>query len=266
MYKTMKTIYRLLLSLTILVFVTSCEDAADVFTFNSGTINHFTSSSGSLGAKSSADTYSIEIGTTTSAAATVQLGVDNSSTAIEGIHFEAFPASVSIGQGEFVTSLTIVPIVEGITPGEPVTLVVDITNSTIETGMPQSFTLSLDRICDPYPGDWSVVMHDSYGDGWQTNDGNGGDGIQVTLDDGTVLEVGLCNPYVEVAYECTPNDGFEGTGTITIPVGTKGASWYFPGDQYGEISFEIYGPEGSLIYTSPLASDAGILPVVLCAP
>lgn len=261
----MKTINKIILSFTFLVFVISCEDVNNVFTFDGEAISHFTSSSGSLGAKSSADTYTIEIGTTTSAAATVQIGISSSSTAVEGVHFEAIPASVSIGQGEYVSSITIVPIVEGITPGEPVSLVVEILNSTAE-GLPQSFTLSLDRICNPLPGDWTVEMHDSYGDGWQTNDGNGGDGIQVTLNDGTVLEVGLCNPYVATAYECTPNDGFNGTGTITIPVGTEKASWYFPGDRWGEISFEIYGPDGSLVYSSPLGAGAGELPVVLCAP
>jgi hypothetical protein len=123
-------------------------------------------------------------------------------------------------------------------------------------------------LCPPYPGDWSVVMHDSYGDGWQTNDGSGGDGIQVTLDDGTVLEVGLCNPYVASGFDCTPTNaaGTDGTGTVTIPTGTITASWNFPGDQYGEISFEIYGPDGTQVYVSPQGAAGGILPIVLCAP
>lgn len=124
-------------------------------------------------------------------------------------------------------------------------------------------------LCAPYPGDWEVVMHDSYGDGWQTNDGLGGDGIEVTLDDGTVLEVGLCNPYVASPYTCTPDVNFSnGTATVTIPAGTQEASWYFPGDQYGEISFEIYGPDGSLVFESggPGDQNAGILSIILCAP
>ncbi|MEQ8924452.1 MAG: hypothetical protein RLO81_01500, partial [Fulvivirga sp.] len=73
----------------------------------------------------------------------------------------------------------------------------------------------------PEPGDYLVTMHDSFGDGWQTTTGGGGPGIQVTLDDGTVLEVTLA-------------DGFEGEDTITIPNGTISASWFFPGDFYGE--------------------------------
>ena len=261
----MKAIYKIMLSLAFLVFITSCEDLDDKLAYSGDTVSHFTSEAGIHAAKNNSETFSIEVGTTTPAAATVQLAANSNSTAIEGVHYEAIPSSVSIGQGEFVTSFTVVPLVEGITPGEPVILVVDITNTAVETGLPQSFVLSLDRICDPYPGDWSVVMHDTWGDGWQTNDGNGGDGIQVTLDDGTVLEVGLCNPYVEVAYDCTLEYS-EGTGIISIPAGTTKASWFFPGDAYGEISFEVYGPDGSLVYTSPLASPAGDLPIVLCAP
>ena len=111
--------------------------------------------------------------------------------------------------------------------------------------------------CAPYPGVWTVAMHDSYGDGWQTNDANGGDGIQVTLDGNSdkVLEVGL-------------DDGYEGSGTITIPEGTIEASWNFPGDYYGEISFEIFGPDGSQVFASGDYGDqgAGILPIILCAP
>ncbi|MDG1572093.1 hypothetical protein OZ410_07180 [Robiginitalea sp. M366] len=105
----------------------------------------------------------------------------------------------------------------------------------------------------PTPGVWTINMTDSYGDGWQTTTGGGGDGITVTLDDGTVLEVGMCSPYGSAAgtflgsADCTANDGFSGTGTITIPVGTQTADWYFPGDFYGEIGFEIITPNGNVV-------------------
>lgn len=262
----MKNIHKILGVLVLSIFAFSCEEQLVVF--EGATVTHFTSSAASLGAKTSADTYSIEIGTTTPAAATVQVAVSAKSTAIEGVNFEAFPASVSIGQGEFVTSLTIVPLPENMEVGETVILVIDITNSTVgedSKSLNQSFTLAITRICPPYPGVWEVVMYDSYGDGWQTNDGNGGDGIQVTLADGTVLEVGLCNPYVESAFDCVP-EYVQGTGTITIPEGTETASWYFPGDYWGEISFEIYGPDGTKVWTSPQGAGAGTLGIVHCAP
>lgn len=104
----------------------------------------------------------------------------------------------------------------------------------------------------PTAGVWTINMVDTYGDGWQTNTGGGGDGITVTLNDGTVLEVGLCSPYASAAgtflgsTECVPNTGSAGTGTITIPPGTETADWYFPGDEYGEIDFEIVTPNGNI--------------------
>ncbi|MFK5891496.1 MAG: hypothetical protein QM486_12275 [Flavobacteriaceae bacterium] len=123
-------------------------------------------------------------------------------------------------------------------------------------------------LCSPEPGDYRVVMHDSYGDGWQTNGGNGGNGIQVTID-GAVTEVGLCTPYGDGSWldigDCTPNNGYDGETVVNIPVGTVQATWNFPGDQYGEISFEVYGPHGTLLLAVGLGEGSpGLLPITLC--
>jgi hypothetical protein len=119
--------------------------------------------------------------------------------------------------------------------------------------------------CRPASGAYRVAMHDSYGDGWQTNDGSGGDGLQVTLGDGTVLEVGMCSPYLASNFTCAPGD-FDAEDFITIPVGTESADWFFPGDSYGEISFEIYSPTGDLLFASggPGDQGAGLLPIINC--
>lgn len=120
-------------------------------------------------------------------------------------------------------------------------------------------------LCSPEPGVYTVVMHDSYGDGWQTNGGNGGNGIQVTID-GVVTEVGMCSPYEASPYACTPNDGYEATTTVTIPVGAEQATWNFPGDIYGEIAFEIYGPSNQLLLAVGFGEGSpGLLAVTLCA-
>lgn len=135
-------------------------------------------------------------------------------------------------------------------------------------------------LCSPQPGTYRVDMHDSYGDGWQTNAGNGGSGITITVTDEndveTVLEVGMCSPYggdnvgtFAGGSDCsgTPaSSGFNNaSATVEIPVGTKSAVWNFPGDRYGEISFEIYGPAGQeLLKVEQGQGVAGLLPVTLC--
>lgn len=118
-------------------------------------------------------------------------------------------------------------------------------------------------LCAPMAGDYRVAMHDSYGDGWQTDaDDNG---IQVTLGDGTVLEVGMCSAYNVTSF-CVPGD-YEAEDIVTIPVGQESAEWWFPGDVYGEISFEVYAPTGELLFASggPGETGGGSLPVVKCA-
>gem|GEM_PF-7095037 len=253
MIKIIKNTFLLMLSL---VLITACDEENGRKIFNEPAILHFTSNSAILGAKTSANTYSIEVATTSADAATIQLSVASTSTAIEGVHFEALPSTVSIGQGEFVTTFTIVPLPDNMDVGETVNIVIDIANPAEKSqGQELSFDLTVTRICPPYPGDWIVTMYDTWGDGWQTdtNATSTSRGLEVTLDDDIVLSTIL-------------ESGFEGTGTITIPEGTDNATWYFPGDFYGEISFEITGPDGSLVYTSPLGAGAGILPIVLCAP
>ena len=128
--------------------------------------------------------------------------------------------------------------------------------------------------CSPQAGDYSVEMFDSYGDGWQTDSGSGGSGIAVDID-GTIVEVGLCSPYGSAAGTflesgagtgCTENNGYEGTGTVNIPVGTSSATWSFPGDAYGEISFSVFGPGGEELYVGAQgATGPGLLPITLCA-
>ena len=129
--------------------------------------------------------------------------------------------------------------------------------------------------CTPLPGDYLVEMFDTYGDGWQTNDGNGGDGITVDLNQGeTIIEVGLCSPYGAAAGTflesgagtgCTENDGYEGEAIVTIPEGTESYTWNFPGDQYGEISFNVYDPNDDLVYAGGIGETGpGLLPILVC--
>jgi len=128
-----------------------------------------------------------------------------------------------------------------------------------------TYFLAYPVTCAPQPGVYRIDMHDIFDDGWQTNDGNGGNGLQLILDGEIVAEVGLCNPYVDSPFECV-GDYSNGTATVTIPEGTEVAVWQFPGDQYDEISFEIYGPNDELLLESGVGESAGgPLTVILCA-
>ena len=117
----------------------------------------------------------------------------------------------------------------------------------------------------PTPGTWTIDMQDSFGDGWQTSDTTAGDPVTVTLDDGTVFEYGMCSPYGPSSYACTPGVDSAST-TIEIPVGTTTAEWYFPGDAYGEISMQIYTPNGNLVGSVTAGTTAGPITIDFCKP
>lgn len=125
--------------------------------------------------------------------------------------------------------------------------------------------IEVEVVCNPQSGDYLVLMHDSYGDGWQTTNGDGGSGLTVDID-GTIVEIGMCNPYISSNFDCIQGDFYDAQTTVTIPTGTISASWNFPGDYWGEISFEIYAPDGSLAFASGAPGDTGKgqLPIVVC--
>lgn len=134
-----------------------------------------------------------------------------------------------------------------------------------------AMTFSILIACPPSPaGIYRIDMHDTFADGWQTDNPDGGSGIQITVDD-EIIEFGMCSPYTgsntgsfldESRGLCTPGDGIDATTTIEIPAGAELVLWEFPGDQYGEISFEIYDPNGVLIGEYGTDTPAGVL--VLC--
>ncbi|MEP2936847.1 MAG: hypothetical protein ABJM06_00535 [Gilvibacter sp.] len=136
------------------------------------------------------------------------------------------------------------------------------------------FAYSALILCSPQPGEYRVEMHDSYGDGWQTDGGNGGSGITVDVD-GVIQEVGMCSPYEASDYDCTPwpdgtsdptSEYTDATAYVTIPEGASSAIWFFPGDTYGEISFEVYGPGDEELFVGLQGETGpGLLPITLCA-
>ena len=119
--------------------------------------------------------------------------------------------------------------------------------------------------CSPAPGDYVVEMQDSYGDGWQSPGG-----IEVNID-GTIVYVTLCNAWGDLYDGCLNDTGsltnnYGGTTSVTIPAGTESATWTYMGDSYpSEVTFQIYGPDGSMVYDSGSDPSPGLLPFAVCA-
>jgi hypothetical protein len=114
----------------------------------------------------------------------------------------------------------------------------------------------------PFTGVYTIDMQDSYGDGWQTSTTAGGPGLTFIID-GVETQVGLCSPYETPSYVCFPDDS-AGTQTVTVPSDAQSLEVIFPGDAYGEISFQIYAPSGNLIADVSAGAGAGPVGLNLC--
>jgi hypothetical protein len=113
-------------------------------------------------------------------------------------------------------------------------------------------------VCSPKPGGYTVDMQDSYGDGWQ------GDGIKITLTDAAGVDTVV---YADMLSFSTPPFNYnEDTVVINVPEGTDLAIWDYTGDSYpGEVSFQVYAPDGTLLLS--IGQDEGtpgLIPVTNC--
>ena len=117
----------------------------------------------------------------------------------------------------------------------------------------------------PTAGTWIVEMQDSYGDGWQpVTSSGGGPGLIITLSDGTVYEIGLCTPYEDPGYDCTPGLS-SGTATFEVPDGlSEAATFDYQGDFWGEMSFQIITPNGNVVADIPAGTEAGPIAIDFC--
>lgn len=183
------------------------------------------------------------------------------------ITFDILPTAVAtlIADGDVIFNIEIT----GASGGVPVGL--------SDGSAPIVHTVNLLCGGEPPIGTYVIDMHDSYGDGWQTDDASGGAGITVVTTnlagEENVIEFGMCSPYGAAAgsflggADCTGPASltfFDATTTIDIAPDVIAAVWNFPGDNWGEISFEIYKPDGSLLYAGVQGMDAGELPVSYC--
>lgn len=252
-----------------LVF-SSCEEEQIVYDPVSGqTVASFSTTSVNMGVPSEGTSVDIEVTASTQSdiERTITVEVDPASTASPD---QYTISTTSIPAGEFSGVVTVQGNFDAL-PEEGTTQLVlnitDVSNSNDITFGDQTLSISLFRECPsaPTPGVWTIYMEDSYGDGWQTTTANGGPGITVTLSDGTVFEVGLCTPYEANGYDCT-GELSSGSTTIEIPEGIESADWYFPGDNWGEISYTIVAPNGNTVASAATGEGvAGPIEIDFCA-
>jgi len=120
--------------------------------------------------------------------------------------------------------------------------------------------------CPPRPGEYTIEMTDAFGDGWQSTNADDGPGIQLFIEGELFREFGICTSYTDTQDEWCVGIGSSATDTFTIPEGVVNATWIFPGDFWGEMGFEIIGPQGQSVFSSAAGSlAAGEFFVVLCA-
>lgn len=195
---------------------------------------------------------------------TVNLEIDPSTT-MQSSMYNLSSTSVTIAAGTTTGSISLTTNSILLPIDETLKLVInlDAGANTATAGTTLVYEFFRPAPCKPVPGVYRVEMHDDYGDGWQTDNGDGGSGITVDVD-GVIQEIGMCSPYLASSFTCSEGST-DATGYITIPEGAVSAKWFFPGDWWGEISFEIYDPSGALVLkVNTGEGTAGELPVRVC--
>ena len=97
----------------------------------------------------------------------------------------------------------------------------------------------------PIPGTYRIDLQDSYGDGWN------GASIVVTIDG--------------VAESYTLDSGSSGSFSISVPEDTEELSFVFnSGDWDGEVTFQIYAPNGEIASEQGPSPGVGEIPLSIC--
>ncbi|MFN4761694.1 hypothetical protein ACKGJN_01105 [Gillisia sp. Q332] len=197
----------------------------------------------------------------------ITVGLSLASTSdITSEMFELGTTSLVIPAGETSASTTLTIFSDMLPVDETSSLVlnIDAGANTATAGEVLTYNVFRTPPCIPTPGEYRIVMIDSYGDGWQTTSANGGAGITLEVDGVQIAEVGLCSPYEATFPTCTAELA-SGETTVTIPEGSQFAKWTFPGDNWGEIEYEIYDPNGVLVASANAGEGvAGTIDVQAC--
>ena len=193
-------------------------------------------------------------------APTAPTATDNCSGTVTGTTTTSFPVTT---QGTTVVTWTFND-GNGNTSTQTQNIVIDDTTAPVFTTAPADVTVECDESSDPsstevistqqiLPGNYTVIMTDSFGDGWQSFMGTG---IDVLIDG--------VNTY---NFTCS---GFTTTETVNIPSSVSSVEWRLYADTYdGERGFTIMDPNDTIIYNyegGGASSAPSITPLTFSMP
>jgi hypothetical protein len=121
----MKTLYKLIMSLTLLVFIASCEELDDKLAFSGETSAVFNESTSSAlflftnaGQEEALDIPVSILGSAAGSDVTITFEADASSTAIEGVDYRLASTSVTIPAGSYTANISVTVLLDGF-DGDP---------------------------------------------------------------------------------------------------------------------------------------------------
>lgn len=109
-----------------------------------------------------------------------------------------------------------------------------------------SWILECGQVINQPAQDYTIVMNDSYGDGWN------GAAVEVVVDGSVLTSVSI-------------DDGAAGTEVVTVPAGAGSLEFrYVSGDWDSEVTFTITTAKGNTIVSAGPSPGAGTLTLNLC--
>ena len=248
----MKNIYRNLIVMVLcLPLFIACEEEDALVLDSDEAIPHFTEESFNLIASPGDEGYDLTVGFTNGNATTVELVILESSTAIEGVHFESFSKSVSIAAGEYTGSVRIVPIVSNL--DEAYVLDIGIANSPVAEGVQfnQNFRLNLSRFCSLQIAEWATTF-----DCLEPGYGNYNVEFSLGVDDNTIVADNFWDFGGNVVYTFSESSSpAEAIVTIEEQTVLMGGSEYIV---EGSGTYEQCSKQMVVDYTVILAADGSI--------
>ena len=216
----MKNIFKYLSVFALVLIVSSCEKLDEVLDYNGPVSVSFTSPTSTElflftepGQTLPAMTTVDLIGSPQSGAITVNIAVDESSTAIEGVHYSLAANTVSIAAGEVSAALPLTAILDGFN-GDPsnvqklVLTISDASGAEIATNL-STITISMSITC---PSDIPLGAYAETATGT-------GDGIAVELtknEDGTYTLSQMNFDYYSPGYDPVPGTFVDVCNTLTL--------------------------------------------------